>query len=319
MAQGCFQAVDGERPRPNTLSPHYPPYYSYPAIFATFSTQISTTAKTGGFLRGQSGTFCFNNFETSETSKWPFHLFLHFADFSGHSLALQLNDGIPISKRTFRLVKFLLTLVSKLYFEPGRSDVSFVPCRLIAPMVISLVCLLHRPRRLFQSTHWSFQRAKERNLKVQQYLELQNGKKCLQENENIVLWEIFFLGGMKIHSWEDRKYIFEKEWKYISLQQWNTFIDKNGNIFLDGDEHKFLGGNEKWTPPTKAADSRENSVPQSYNPFFKRPSHLSKHFKDLFLESERSAYEEKNPDISLINQCDWSTQAKRLSLSSIYI
>ena len=85
-----------------------------------------------------------------------FHLFLHFADFSGHSLALQLNDGIPISKRTFQLVKFLLTLVSKLYFEPGRSDVSFVPCRLIAPMVISLVCLLHRPRRLFQSTHWSW-------------------------------------------------------------------------------------------------------------------------------------------------------------------
>ena len=158
MAQGCFQAVDVERPRPNTLSPHYPLYYSSPAIFATFSTQISTTAKSEGFLRGQSRTFCFksqNNFETSETAKWLFssYLFLHFADFSGHSLALQLNHGIPISKRTFQLVKFLLTLVSKLYFEPGRSDVSFVPCRLIAPMVISLVCLLHRPRRLFQSTH----------------------------------------------------------------------------------------------------------------------------------------------------------------------
>ena len=40
---------------------------------------------------------------------------------------------------------------------------------------------------------------------------------------------------------------------------------------------------------------------------------------DLFLESERSTYEKKIPDISLINQCDWSTQAKRLSLSSIYI
>ena len=41
--------------------------------------------------------------------------------------------------------------------------------------------------------------------------------------------------------------------------------------------------------------------------------------KTSLLESERSAYEEKNPDIPLINQCDWSTQAKRLSLSSIYI
>ena len=65
-------------PRPNTLSPHYPLYYSSPAIFATFSTQISTTAKSEGFLKGQSRTFCFksqNNFETSETAKWLFSSF----------------------------------------------------------------------------------------------------------------------------------------------------------------------------------------------------------------------------------------------------
>ena len=162
MAQGCFQAVDVERPRPNTLSPHYPLYYSSPAIFATFSTQISTTAKSEGFLKGQSRTFCFksqNNFETSETAKWLFSSFSSLCWFFWTQLgsATQWWDphfqkNIPIGQ----VSKFLLTLVSKLYFEPGRSDVSFVPCRLIAPMVISLVCLLHRPRRLFQSTHWSW-------------------------------------------------------------------------------------------------------------------------------------------------------------------
>ena len=78
------------------------------------------------------------------------------------------------------------------------------------------------------------------------------------------------------------KYIFERNENTFLEKNENIFVDRNRNIFLDGNEHKFLEGNEKWAPPTKAADSRENSVPQSYNPFFKRPSHLSKPLKDLF-------------------------------------
>ena len=133
-------------------------------------------------------------------------------------------------------------------------------------------------------------------------------KKCRQENENIVLvgniFQNTFLKGMKIH--------FLRRMKIYLLTEIEIYFLTEMNInFLRGMKS---GRRQQKRPIPGRIPSRRATTHSSRDPAISQ--NISKIF---FLESERSAYEEKIPDISLINQCDWSTQAKRLSLSSIYL